>query len=215
MVARNGAQHARTAAINELKALVLTAPVAMRDDLAGHETPALVKRCARFRVNPDTPAELASTKTAMRSVGRRIGALTEEAAQLEQVIEAGVAGFAPQLLDEFGIGPISAAQIIISWSHPGRCPNARAFCRLAGVAPIEITTGGNDITRHRLNRGGDRKLNQALHTIALTRIAHDPRTRAYMAKRKADGKSTRDARRCIKRYIARRVYRLLEHPPSS
>ena len=103
-----------------------------------------------------------------------------------------------------------AAQVYIAWSHPGRCRNEAAFARLAGVAPLEASSGQN--TRHRLNRRGDRQLNRALHTIAVTRSRYCPHTQAYIAKRTAEGKTPREAQRCLKRYIARQIYRLLQHP---
>ena len=93
---------------------------------------------------------------------------------------------APQLLNQFGIGPITAAQVYIAWSHPRRCRNEAAFARLASVAPLEASSGQR--TRHRLNRRGDRQLNRALHNIAITRTRHCPKTRAYIAKRTAKEK---------------------------
>ena len=149
----------------------------------------------------------------MRSLARRIRTLTTEIAELQTPIAKLVEAVAPQLLDQPGIGPITAAQIYIAWSHPGRCRNEAAFARLAGVAPLEASSGQQ--TRHRLNRRGDRQLHRALHTIAIA-IAitrHCPKTRAYIAKRISQGKTTRETRRCLKRYIARHLYRLLENPP--
>ena len=99
----------------------------------------------------------------------------------------------------------------IAWSHPRRCRTEAAFARLAGVAPLEASSGQN--TRHRLNRYGDRTLNHALYIIAITRTRTCPKPRAYIAKRTSQGKTTREARRCLKRYIARHLYRLLENPP--
>lgn len=212
LVARDGTQKARTQAINELKSLVVSAPVELRESLTGSTTE-LISRSARFRIGTDTDAETAATKTAMRSVARRVNALTKEAAELETAMRPLVEAFAPQLLAEFGVGTICAARVIVAWSHQGRFANDGSFCRLAGVAPIAATTGGADVIRHRLNPGGDRNLNKAIHTIALVRIAKDPGTQAFIANQRATGKSKRDARRCLKRYIARRLYRLLENPP--
>lgn len=214
LMARDGVQKARTQAINELKALVISAPVELRDTLTG-STAELISCCARFRVPSAADGETAGTKVAMRLVARRVQTLTKEAAELETAMRPLVNEFAPQLLAELGVGTICAAQVIVAWSHAGRFASDASFCRLAGVAPILATSGGAEVIKHRLNPGGDRNLNNALHTIVLTRLAHDPATRAFIARKRAEGKSSRDARRCLKRYIARRLYRLLENPPET
>ena len=212
LVARNGAQRARTAAINELKALVLTAHVDLRDQLRDLTRRELIARCQRLRPDPHGDLEMFGTKTALRALAQRIGQLTSEAAAIEAAMGPFIEDLGPQLLDEIGIGTVTAAQILVSWSHPGRCRNDAAFARLAGAAPIEATSGQTQ-QRQRLNRGGDRQLNKALHQIVITRSSHDQRTKNYLAKRKADGKTPREARRCLKRFIARRIHRLLENPP--
>ncbi|MGH9060397.1 MAG: transposase, partial [Acidimicrobiales bacterium] len=114
---------------------------------------------------------------------------------------------APGLTDRPGIGPVSAAQAIVSFSHPGRCRNDAAFAALAGTSPLQASSGRT--VRHRLNRGGDRALNRAIHTIALARMRRCPKTRAYVARRTAEGKTTPEIRRCLKRYITRELYRTL------
>ncbi len=168
----------------------------------------MILRCSRLRRSrPCTPDELAS-RLVLRSLARRVEAATAEAAELEAEILAHVRGLAPQLLDEPGIGPIVAAQLIVTWSHPGRVRSEAAFARLAGVAPIPASSG--QTTRHRLSRGGDRQLNCALHTVILHRRQHDPATKDYIARRVAEGKTTRDAVRSLKRYLARHLYRLLQ-----
>ena len=210
---RRGAQRARVAAICELKALLVTAPVDLRDQLRGLTTAALVAKCSALRPPQSPDEELAATKQALRSIARRIKTLTEETDQLEAAIRPLISAAAPQLLDQPGVGPITAAQIYIAWSHHGRCRNEAAFARLGGVAPLEASSG--QTTRHRLNRRGDRNLNRALHTIAITRSRHCPHTQAYIAKRISEGKTTREARRCLKRYIARQLHRLLQHPPTT
>jgi transposase len=103
----------------------------------------------------------------------------------------------PGLTDRQGIGPVCAAQAIVAFSHVGRCRNDAAFANLAGTSPIEVSSG--QTKRHRLNRGGDRALNKAIHTIAVTRMRDDPATQAYVARRRAQGKSDREIRRCLKR----------------
>ena len=208
---RRGAQTARVAAINELKSLLVTAPVELRDQLRGLTTTALVAKCSAFRPGPQPRNERTATKQALRSLARRIRALTTEIKDLTASITELVHLVAPQLLDQPGIGPITAAQVYIAWSHKGRCRNEAAFARLAGVSPLEASSGQH--TRHRLNRRGDRQLNQAIYTIVITRTRICPKTRAYINKRTSQGKTTREARRCLKRYIARHLYRLLENPP--
>jgi transposase len=114
---------------------------------------------------------------------------------------------APGLTDRRGIGPVSAAQAIVSFSHPGRCRNEAAFAALAGTSPLPASSGRS--VRHRLNHGGDRALNRALHTIVMTRARCCPTTRTYIARRTAEGKTPREIRRCLKRYVTRELYRTL------
>jgi len=143
----------------------------------------------------------------LRSLARRAQDATAEAAELEAEILAHVRALAPQLLEESGVGPIVAARLIVAWSHRGRVRSEAAFARLAGVAPIPASSG--QTIRHRLSRGGDRQLNRALHTVILHRRLHDPATKDYIARRIAEGKTTRDAVRLLKRYLARHLYRTL------
>ena len=130
----------------------------------------------------------------------------------EATLEQLVRSWRPDLLDEPGVGPIVAATILCAWSHPGRCRNDAAFANLAGVAPLDASSGRQH--HHRLNRGGDRQLNQALHVIVLTRLRHHPETIAYRDRRRTEPNMTdRKIRRCLKRYIARDIYKLLEAGP--
>lgn len=212
MVARRGAQRARVASINELKALIVTAPVALREELRDLTVANLVGRCGRLRPDAHADAEIRGTKLAMRLLARRISGLDDELATIDSEFKTLVGDMAPQLLDEYGVGPVTAAQVIISWSHPRRCRDEAAFGRLAGTAPIEATSGQTQ-QRHRLCRGGDRHLNKAIHTIMLTRARSHPETRAYIERRTTEGLTAREAKRCLKRYIARHLYRILENPP--
>ena len=210
---RDSAQRARTAAINELKALVVTCDPELRERLRGHSVPRLLSAVEDLdRV--ETSIEVTGTMRAMRSLGRRIRTLQTEVKELDGELRTLINGFAPQLLAEPGVGVVTAAQVIVSWSHPGRCRHEAAFARLAGVAPLEATSGQVQ-NRHRLSRGGDRALNRALHTVIVTRCRTHEQTRAYIARRVAEGKTPREARRCLKRYLARHLYRLLEHPPTA
>jgi transposase len=145
-------------------------------------------------------AEIRRLAIAVREADRVLKANRAELAAI-------VNDLVPGLTDRPGIGPVTGAQAIVSFSHPGRCRNEGAFANLAGTSPTEASSGRT--VRHRLNRGGDRALNKAIHIIANTRIRSDPATRAYVARRTTEGKSPREIRRCIKRYIARQLYRTL------
>lgn len=212
IAARDSAKLARVAAINVLKALVVTAPVDLREELRGRTLGQLVGRCQRLRPDTASDPEYAATKLSMRSTANRIRQLTDECRELEQAMVPLVRAMAPALLDEPGVGPLMAAQILVSWSHPGRCRDEAAFARLGGAAPLEATSGQTQ-TRHRLSRGGDRQLNRALHTVILARAKIDPTTKAYIARRINDGKTKREAMRCLKRYYARHLFRVLEAAP--
>jgi transposase len=210
LVARRSAVDVRREALTQLRAVIVTAPEPLRHELRGLSTGKLLERCSRLR-RSSAPADAVATRIVLRSLARRIQAASLEAAELERELLAHVRALAPALLDEPGIGPIVAAQLLIAWSHHGRLRSEACFARLAGVAPVPATSGLTQ--RHRLSRGGDRQLNRALHTIALHRRQHDPATRDYIARRTAEGKSTRDATRLLKRYLARHLYRLLEQQP--
>jgi transposase len=208
LVTRRGALRARTRAINQLKALVVTAREELRHQLRGLGTDELVSRCARLRTSPSQSIEHGATVIALRHTARRVLALQAEADDLHRELEAILQRVVPGLLAQTGVGPISAAQIYCSWSHRERLRSDAAFAMLAGAAPIPASSGHT--VRYRLNRGGDRQLNCALHTIVLCRLKHDPATRAYAARRLAEGKTPREIKRCLKRYLARRLFRILE-----
>jgi transposase len=202
----------RTRAINHLKALVINAPEAMRAELRSFKTGALVVHCATLQTcTAPSSAERAATVLTLQLTARRIQSLEAEAAELEAQIEPLVQALAPRLRAEFGVGPISAAQIICAWSHAGRLRSEAAFAALGGVAPIPASSG--QVQRHRLNRSGDRQLNCALHTIVICRLARHAETQAYATRRAAQGKSAREITRCLKRHLARRLFKLLEAGP--
>jgi transposase len=208
LATRHSACVAKVSAINQLKALIVGAPEELRAELRGLATKRQIGRCARLRDRPARSLEHRMTVRALRSTAQRIQLLAAEAAGLRAELERLVAAVAPWLLELPGIGPISAAQVLVSWSHAGRLRSEAAFAALAGVNPIPASSG--QVTRHRLNRSGDRQLNRALHTIVLARPRDDPQTRAYAARRQAEGKSVRDVRRCLKRVVARQLFKLLE-----
>jgi transposase len=211
---REGAVHARSAAVNQLRALVATAPDTLRERLRGQTTTAaLLRRARSLRTTAKTPLDERAVILAIRLTAGRVEALSDEVDKLDHAIGTIVTETAPQLLAERGIGPISAAQLLVSWSHPGRIRSEAAFAQLAGAAPIPASSG--QTRRHRLNRGGDRQLNRALHTIILSRLKYDPRTRDYLARATHQGKTRRDTIRSLKRYLARYLYRLLEPTSTS
>jgi len=209
LLARRGAVDVRREALVQLRSVLVTAPDRLRGELRGLPAKRLLERCSRLRrARTATPDELAA-RLVLRSLAHRVEAASVEADQLEQEILAHVRALAPQLLAEAGVGPIVAAQLLVAWSHRGRVRSEAAFARLAGVAPLPASSG--QTTRHRLSRGGDRQLNLALHTIVLHRRQHDPQTKDYIARRTAEGKSSREATRLLKRYLARHLFRLLQN----
>jgi transposase len=211
MVARAGALAAKKAGLSQLRALIVTCPESLRGELRSLTRARLLSRLAAVRPDRHRDAELRGTLIALRAIARRVQALTAEERELRREIETLVAGLCPPLLDEPGVGPVAAAQVLLSWSHRGRFRSEAAFARLAGAAPIPASSGL--VSRHRLDRGGDRQLNRALHTIVVSRRKHDPATIAYVERRRAEGRSVREANRCLKRYLARRLFRLLEAGP--
>jgi transposase len=196
------------AAVGQPKALIIGAPEELRAELRGQPTSRQVAYCAGLREQPTRSLEHRATVRALRATAERIQFLAAEAEQLQAELTVLVRAVAPWLLEVPGVGALSAAQVLVSWSHAGRFRSEAAFAALAGTNPIPASSG--QVTRYRLNRGGDRQLNRALHTIVLVRLRTDPETRAYMARRTAEGKSRRDAKRCLRRVIARQLFRLLE-----
>jgi transposase len=174
---REGSVSACTAALNELRALTVTAPPQLRERLQGLSETALLAACARLRPGRGD-SERAALALALRSLAQRVRQLRGEARTLEAELTRRVQALAPQLLAQRGVGPISAAALLDAWSQPGRLRSEVAFARLAGVAPIPANSGKT--VRHRLDRGGDRRLNRALHTIILSRRRLDPDTKSYI-----------------------------------
>jgi transposase len=211
LATRTAAVVARTKALNGLQALVVTAPTRLRSRFSGFSSSQVARQAARLRLSSDRPIEDQATVRAMRACARRALACGQEADELETELKRILTDQVPHLLAEPGVGPISAAAIYLAWSHHGRIRNDAAFAALAGVSPIPASSG--QTTRHRLNRGGDRQLNRALHTITLSRLSCHPETKTYATRRLTEGKTSREIRRCLKRHLARRIYKLLEHTP--
>jgi len=207
LIARNEISTIRTGQINRLRALLLT----------GDDDDRLLCRCTMSKANLEKISrrrgrQNETTEQAVRRADARRLALAIRAADVELAANLKQLGklvdeFAPGLLELKGVGPFSGAQAIVSFSHVGRCRNEAAFASLAGVSPLEASSGRTN--RHRLNRCGDRQLNRAIHTIMLTRWRDCPRTREYIERRRKENKTDREIRRCLKRYIARELFREL------
>jgi transposase len=208
LATRENVMRSRHQALSLLKGLIVAAPSSVREGLRHLPTKAQLSRCAALRVSPTHSVERRATVIALRSSARRVLALDIEALELQGEIELIIARVAPALIQERGVGPITGAQIFNAYSHPGRFRSEAAFAALAGVSPIPASSG--QTVRHRLNRGGDRQLNRALHTVVMCRMREDPRTLAYTARRKAEGRSSREIKRCLKRYTGRHLYRTLQ-----
>jgi transposase len=211
VAAREGAVNAKCAGLGQLRDLLVTTPEPLRSELRPLTQARLLRRLAATRPQTRRDPELRGSMLALRSIARRVLQLTAEERELAREIEALIRKLAPQLLGQPGVGPHAAAQLILSWSHPGRIRSEAAFARLAGAAPIPASSG--QTVRYRLDRSGDRKLNRALHLILVTRKRLHPPTIAYIERRVQEGKTRREATRCLKRYLARNLYRLLEHGP--
>lgn len=214
LAARRSAVEAAADAKRQVFSLVIAAPETLRARFRGKRPAAMVTTATRLRVHASWDTETATTARVLRDLARRALNLTGEARRHEQAILSIVRSWRPDLLEVPGVGPIVAATILCAWSHPGRIHSEAAFAKLAGVAPIPANSG-KTTTHWRLSRYGDRRLNQALHTITISRQHHDPATKTYTNRRTTEGKTPREIRRCLKRYLARDLYRLLEHPPTN
>jgi transposase len=206
-LAKDSAMKSRTQAINQLRAVLVNADPSLRESLASLGVIRLVERCARLL--PGTGGDaLAATKYTLRLLARRIQHLSAEIDDLQLQIREVVAAHRPELLDGYGLGPDTAATLLITvGDNPDRLRSEGSFASLCGVCPVEASSGNT--SRRRLSRGGDRRANAAIYRIALSRMRWDPRTKAYLQRRIAEGKTKREALRCLKRYIARQLYPLL------
>ena len=207
-LARASAVRSRTQAVNQLKAVLIGADPALRDTLTGPSRTALIRHCADLP--PVTPTDVAAaTRYTLRRLAQRIQALTAEERDLQQQSTAVLNTHAPHLLQRHGVGPDSAAALLITaGDNPERMRSEASFAALCGVSPIEASSGKT--RRRRLHRGGDRRANAALYRIALTRSRGDHRTRDYLERRATQGLTRREAIRCLKRYVAREIYQLIQ-----
>jgi len=209
-VARDSAMKSRVAAIVQLGSLLITAPAELREQLSEPKTLAgRATLCRRLRPDTTRTADpVNAAKVALRSLGRRILALDVEISELDEQLAPLVEQAVPRTLGLLGVGPGHAAQLLVSaGQNIGRLRSEAAFASLCGVSPIPVASGKTN--RYRLNRGGDRQANHALHMIALVRLRYCPKTRAYVERRTAEGKTKREIIRCLKRYIAREIHHTL------
>jgi transposase len=210
MVAKRSAAGERTQTINQARALVLTGPDDLRARFTRHAPAALVAGLASLRPRPGDVVGYA-TRIALRELGRRAQFLDGQLERLDELIVPLVTARAPGLLALYGIGPNTAALLLIAaGDHPRRLRSEAAWAHLCGVAPIPASSGKT--VRHRLNPGGDRQANHALWRIVFTRLGSHPATRAYAERRTGEGKSKPEIIRCLKRYVAREVYPHLRPP---
>ena len=192
----------RTRSINALTALVRSVDLGL--DAPRPLSKSQISAIARWRTRNEDLGLATARAESIRLARRIISAEEELGRNKMDLAELVAASGSAQLLNEVGIGAVNAAVILVAWSHGGRIRSEAAFASLSGTCPIPASSGNTE--RHRLNRGGDRRLNRALSSIALTRMSHDPETRAYVERRKSDGKTPKEIRRLLKRYIARQVF---------
>jgi transposase len=212
LIVRRSAVDSAKVAKTQLRAMIVTAPDEIRSQVRDSRNAATWRQCQQLETVDGADIVTVATITAMKILATRIIAMDAEADRLERAIRKLILGWKPALLERCGVGTISAATVLCSWSHPGRFRSEAAFAMLAGVAPIPASSG--QTIRYRLNRRGDRQLNQAMYVIARTRLQRDEPSKAYAARRTAEGRTMPEIRRCMKRYIARELFRLLETPAS-
>jgi transposase len=201
------ARRSRTATLNQMRSIISTAPEELRAPFRGLTTFRMVERAVSLRPAGRTDVS-GATKIALRQLARRAQALATEIAEIDALLEPMVAATAPQLVAIEGVGTdVASALMVAAGDNPERLRSERAFAHLCGVAPLDASSGKQQ--RHRLSRGGDRQANAALWRIVMTRMVCDPRTRHYIDRRTKEGLTKLEAMRCLKRYVAREVFRAL------
>lgn len=208
LVARRSARLQRSQTLNQLRHLVFCAPEPIRIRFKDRPQIGLVKEAAAMRPNPASDPVTYTTNLMIRNLARRIRALTKEVNEIDRMLRELVKQTAPELLDVYGVGPDGAATLLVTaGDNPERIRSERSWAHLCGVTPIPASSGKT--IRHRLNRGGDRHANSALHRIVLTRMSNHTETREYVARRRAEGLNSFEIMRCLKRYVARQVFKHL------
>lgn len=211
LIVRRSAVKARVAVIRQIRSLLVTAPESLRARWSRYRESELIGALAVTRPGSATDSVTAATGSVLRRLARRHQYLTAEIDELEEDLRALVQQAAPAMIATKGYGVITTATLLVTaGANPDRLRSEASFAALCGASPIPASSGKSH--RHRLNRGGDRQANWALHQIALVRLSADPRTKDYAARLRSTGKSNKDVLRCLKRAIAREAFRLLVHP---
>ena len=211
MVARRSARSQRIEVLNQLRHLVFTGPEQVQARFKDRPKTSLVTEVARMRPRIGSDPVLYTTQVAMRGLARRIQHLNTEIKGLDSMLTELVAITAPSLVGLYGVGTDTAASLLVAaGDNPDRLRSERSWAQLCGVSPIPTRSGKTD-GRHRLNRGRDRQANTAFYRIVLTRMSGDPKTKAYVARRRDEGKNTAEIMRCLKRYVARETFTHIHH----
>jgi len=211
LVARRSARDVRIKYLNQIRHLGFTAPDELRERLRGVPREHLARTAASLRPVPTAGSVMHATKLAIRTLGRRVLNLEADSRHLDELIAELVTRTAPSLLEVYGVGAHTAAILFVAaGDNPHRLKSEAAFAHLCGVAPLPASSGKTQ-KRFRLNPGGNRQANHALWRIVFTRMGSDERTRKYVARRLAEGRTTREVMRVLKRYVARELYPHLVH----
>lgn len=209
---KDSANKARTAAVNQLRAALITGPNELREKLGKLSTTQLIKQSAALQ--PEQGEQLDGIAYAITQLAHRCQHLDREIKDLKTRITTIVKLLNPVLLDQLGVGPdVAAILLLTAGDNPLRLTSEASFAALCGVSPVQASSGATH--RKRLNRGGDRRANKALHTVALTRLAWDQKTKNYIAKKRQEGKSSKEALRCLKRHLARQLFKFLKPQPAT
>ncbi len=208
LVARRSARAQRIQTLNQLRHLVFTAPEPIRARFKDRYKTGLVTEAAKMRPRMGSDPVTFTTNTVIRNLARRIESLNVEMKQIDRTLIYLIKQTAPSLLELHGVGADTAASLLVAaGDNPDRLHNEGSWAHLCGVTPIPASSG--KVTRFRLNRGGDRQANAALYRIVLTRMSSHQQTRTYVTRRRAEGMSTAEIMRCLKRYVARQVFKHL------
>ncbi|MHA7224135.1 IS110 family RNA-guided transposase [Arthrobacter sp. RHLT1-20] len=208
---RATAMRARVAVMNQVQGILVAAPETLRARYRGLTSAALMAALEKTRPAGSMSEPSNATATVLKRLALRYRALHQELALIDVELDAIITIQAPMIRDLHGVGTEVASQLLVTaGDNPERISTEAQFAALVGVAPVPASSGKT--TRHRLSRGGDRQANKAIHHVALVRMMSDTRTKAYVAKRRQEGKSTKETMRCLKRYIAREIYNQLLHP---